>query len=110
MPRTGVCNGCGACCRFLMLQVHPMYMEADKKRWVELHGIRLQRNPDGGVYAVIDAVCQHLTQENQCGIFGSDERPKVCDDWPFVQHDIDLLDAWAGEKVCSYTFASAEGN
>ena len=86
-----------------MLQVHPMYMEADKKRWVELHGIRLIRQ-EGAVYAVVNTACKHLTEDNQCGIFGSDERPQTRAEGPFLQHDIDLVDEWAGEKVCSYSF------
>ena len=103
LQRQGECNLCSACCRFLILQVNPQYMEADRRKWIELHGIRLYER-DGGVWAQISLPCEHLTEEGKCGIFGSPERPKTCDDFPFVQHDIDLVDEWSGQKVCSYSF------
>ena len=78
-------------------------MEADRRHFVELHGIRLFEQ-NGGAWAMINASCRHLTEEGRCGVFGSPERPKTCEDFPFVQTDIDLVDEWAGSKVCSYSF------
>lgn len=105
--RTGECNGCSACCRFLILQVNPAYMGADKRQWIEMHGIRLFEQ-DGGVWARINATCNHLTEGGKCGIH--EDRPQACRDFPAVQGDIDLVDEWAGERVCSYSFAaSAQG-
>ena len=102
--RTGECNNCSACCRFLILQVNPAYLEADRRKFVELHGIALFEQ-DGGVWARIDAACKHLTDEGKCGVYGTAERPQACADFPFVQSDIELVDAWAGDKVCSYEFS-----
>ena len=102
--RQGECNGCAACCRFLILQVNPQYMAADRRRWIELHGIRLYER-DGGVWAVVNAACSALTDEGRCGLFGLPERPQTCAEFPFVQPDIDQVDDWAGEKVCSYSFS-----
>lgn len=102
--RIGECNGCAACCKFLILQVNPAYLEADRRRFVELHGVRLFEQ-DGGVWARIDVACQHLTAEGKCGVYGTAERPQTCADFPFVQSDIELVDNWTGEKVCSYSFA-----
>jgi Fe-S-cluster containining protein len=105
--RLGECNGCGACCKHLLLAVHPVYLEPDKRRWLELHGIKLHV-AGGNAWATIDATCEHLTEDNRCGIFGQPERPQVCAEWPFQQEDIDLVNVWAGEPVCSYSF-SPEG-
>lgn len=102
--RSGECNGCAACCRFLILQVNPAYLEEDRRRWIEMHGIRLFER-DGGAWASISAQCNHLTEEGKCGIY--EERPQGCRDFPTVQHDIDLVNEWVGEKACSYSFAGS---
>lgn len=103
MNRVGECNGCSACCRFLILQVNPAYLEADRRNWIEMHGIHLFEQ-DGGVWARINATCTHLTAEGKCGVYGLPERPQACATFPTVQADIDLIDEWASEKVCSYEF------
>ncbi len=103
--RTGECTvGCGACCKFLILQVNPQYLDADRRRWIEMHDIRLLEQGDG-VWARIKATCQYLTIAGSCKVFGMPERPQTCAMFPVVQTDIDLVDEWAGEKVCSYAFA-----
>ena len=107
MTRLGECNLCSACCRFVLLAVHPVYMEPDKRRWLELHGIKLAwRN--GNAWATVDLSCQELTEDGKCGIFGSPERPQVCSDFPFAAVDIGLVNAWAGSDICSYSFAEKE--
>ena len=109
MMRTGECTvGCGACCRFVILQTNPAYLEPDRRRWLELHhGIRLFEQ-DGGVWARIDTPCQHLSDEGLCGVFGTDERPQTCATFPLVQQDIDLVDAEYGAGTCSYSFVPEE--
>ena len=103
--REGFCKtGCGACCKFLVLQVNPQYYNSpDIKNWVELHGIRLVKR-DGGVWAYIQATCRELQEDNSCGLYGKPERPNVCAEWPFNQAEINDLDAFVGEKTCSYSF------
>ena len=101
--RTGECNGCSACCRFVILQVNPAYMEPERRRFIELHGVRLFTQ-DGGVWAQVSTQCQHLLTDGKCGVYGKPERPKACAEFPFVQTDIDLVDTFSGEKVCSYSF------
>ena len=101
--RLGECSACAACCKFLLLNVNPAYMGADKRRWIELHGIRLFEQ-GGGVWAMINATCRHLTNEGRCGVFGTPERPQACEDFPFVQSDIDLVDRKYGKGTCSYSF------
>ena len=105
MARIGECTvGCGACCQFLVLQVNPHYMEVEHvKKWIELHGISLSRR-SGGVWAQIPLHCSALTEEGKCSLYGMPERPLSCDTFPQSQADIDLVDAWIGEKTCSYNF------
>ena len=103
--RTGECNGCSACCRFLILQVNPQYLEADRREWIEMHGIHLYER-DGGVWARVNATCNHLTAEGKCGIHA--DRPQTCRDFPQVQGDVQLVDEWLGEQTCSYSFSSAQ--
>lgn len=99
---SGECNGCGACCKFVTVNVNPIYMQPDKKRWLELHmGVHVYER-QGLVYIAFETTCQHLDAANQCGIFGQPERPNVCAEFPFDQFDIDYIDQWAGEKVCGY--------
>ena len=103
MERQGTCReGCGACCEFVILQVNPQYMEPDRKKWIELHGIRLFRQ-EGGVWASIRGPCRHLTTEKECGIFGEPERPQVCAGFPYSARDVALLNDWAA-AACSYSF------
>lgn len=104
MDRTGECNGCSMCCRFLILQVNPAYMDQERRRWIELHGIRLFEQ-DGGVWARITAACTHLTEEGQCGIYA--ERPQACREFPMVQTDIAIVNEFAGSEVCSYSFTES---
>ena len=105
MVRHGECNysTCSACCKFVELAVHHAYLEPDKRRWLELHGIRLAQR-DGLVWARIDVICQALTEAGACGLFGTPERPQMCADFPFVSADIAIVDDWAGQQVCSYAF------
>lgn len=105
--RLGECNSCTACCQFLILQVNPAYLDADRRAWIELHGIHLFEQ-DGGVWVRINASCHRLTTDGKCGVFGLPERPQMCDQFPAVQTDIDLVDEWAGERVCSYSFEREE--
>lgn len=106
MERVGICReGCGACCEFLIVNVNPVYMEPDKKAWIELHtGLRLFRQ-ESGAWLSIRLPCKHLTAEKACGIFGSPERPQVCADFPSVQTDIAILEDAFGKGACSYSFA-----
>src|SRR3990170_1868484 len=105
MERGGYCReGCGACCKLVLVNVNPVYMEPDKKSWLELHeGLRLFRQ-NGGVWMAIQTSCRHLTADNKCGIFGQPERPQTCDDFPFAQNDIDLLND-EFNAGCTYSFA-----
>ena len=104
MQREGFCKeGCGACCTFVLLNVNPAYLEKDVRHWLNLHGITLSER-GGQVWAKISVPCSALTEDRRCGLFGTPERPKLCNDWPFNQVEIDQLDAQMGEKTCTYSF------
>lgn len=104
--RGGYCkDDCAACCSFLVLQVNPAYAEnEDLKRWVELHGIRLQKR-GGALWAHIPLPCNAL-DGTKCGIY--ETRPNICREWPASQGDIDELYSWTGEPVCTYTFSAVK--
>ena len=98
--RTGECTvGCGACCRSLRLQVPPEYSaNADIRRWVELHGVRLVQQ-GGGTFAVIEQPCSALTEDGLCSLFGTPERPDLCSHWPATPEAMEPV-----ADVCSYRF------
>ena len=106
--RVGECTkGCGACCRFLTLQVNPQYYDnADVRRWIELHRIRLVQR-DGATWAYIPTECSQLTAEGDCAIH--DTRPQVCNDWPQLPEQIVELETVAG-AVCTYRFEEVTSN
>ena len=108
--RQGYCKpDCGQCCKLIALQVHPQYYEQeDVRHWIELHGIKLERRENGGVWAYIPSACSELQPDNSCGLYGKPERPDVCLEWPFNQAEIDDLDKQVGEKTCTYSFVSAD--
>lgn len=110
VQRTGECTiGCGACCVLLTINVNPdYYKSADAKAWVELHAVNGRhirvRMKDGICWMDIPIQCSALTDDGMCSLMGKPERPKSCDDFPTSQADINLVDEFAGEKVCTYSF------
>ena len=98
--RQGTCTeGCGACCTFLRLQVPPEYgTNPDVRKWVELHDVRLQEL-DGGLFAFIKQPCSALTEEGLCGLYGTPERPDLCNSYPMTPAALTGI-----QDVCSYSF------
>ena len=108
MQRQGYCApACGACCKSVQINVNPAYLEKDVRHWLELHGIRLSER-GGGVWAHLPIPCRELQPDMSCGLFGKPERPKLCEEWPFSQKEIDDLDAFVGEKTCTFYFTEVE--
>ena len=104
--REGECTpGCGACCRFIRLQVNPQYMQSDVRHWIELHGIRL-REHGGGVWAYVPLPCSALTPEGMCGLQGKPERPELCGVFPSGQWQLDELKFMGAD--CTYSFPQEE--
>ena len=97
--REGECNGCGACCRNLRLQVPPAYLaSADAKNWLSLHGVRVEKIGEG-TFAWMNLPCSQLTSENRCAIYWTPLRPATCDSFPRTPADLIGI-----EDVCSYRF------
>ena len=103
VQRQGFCQeNCAACCQYIVLQVNPQYAEQkDVKHWIELHGINLVKR-DGALWAYIPTPCSAL-EGTRCGLYGTEERPKVCDVWPTSQAEIDDLQDHTGQE-CTYSF------
>lgn len=102
--RTGECRpGCGACCEFLELVVHNVYLEEDKRKWLALHGITLYIGVDRLVMARIPLPCQALKADKSCAVHGTDEKPDICKVWPTSRADQGIL-----QGVCSYGFIPAD--
>lgn len=105
--RIGDCTpGCGACCRFLSLVVHPgYYLNEDNRKWVELHDIRLVYDEETNIcQAYLKIPCTALTSDGMCAILGTPERPDVCNVWPTSQGDLNILEEVLGEQPCTYGF------
>lgn len=102
--REGFCQeNCAACCQYLVLQVNPQYAEnKDVKHWIELHGINLVKR-GGALWAYIPTPCSAL-DGTRCSLYGTEERPKVCDVWPTSQAEIDDLEDHTGQD-CTYRFS-----
>ena len=73
-----MCSDVGQCCRYIELPL-ARGLSADEGRWVELHP---------GIHMVdaqtihINVACSALTPEGLCSLFGTDQRPEMCAQWP----------------------------
>lgn len=47
----------------------------EQKRYMELHGYEVE---NGKVQLFVHARCKALTNENKCSLFGTPERPEIC--------------------------------
>ena len=101
--RSGGCTaGCGACCEFMILPLHPQLLKAEKaklddyKLWASYHGVVVYEAPDG-LMARVPIACEKLDEDKRCSVFGTDERPNMCSRTPKVPLDIEGL-----EDVCTY--------
>ncbi len=108
LTRIGQCpaTGCGKCCEFLELEVHPFYQQDDDTRkWVTLHGITLSTR-EQRVYARIPVPCSALTADKRCGVYGTEARPELCSAWPNMPADIKepSIEPW-----CTLEFVEAAG-
>ena len=103
----GYCKeNCGACCTYLKLNVHPEYWtNSDARHWVELHGITLTERA-GQVWVTIPLPCSALQPDKSCGLYGTDERPRLCSAWPFEQNEIDEVDKRGAN--CTFYFEESE--
>lgn len=99
--RSGTCQpeGCGsACCRFLMM--FPGMGEAERA-FYEARGLPIIEFPTGDLGLKIEHRCQHLTDAGACAVYGTPQRPAVCDAYPTHPYDLVAVEG------CSYTFTRA---
>lgn len=97
--RQGECDGCARegvpaaqCCTFMTLPLARPLSE-DETRWAELHpGVTIE-----GSLARISLTCSALV-DGRCTLFGSPERPAICERYPEMPEQMSVL---AG---CAYTF------
>lgn len=103
--RQGACQpvACGsACCRFMVLEVNPIYRtDRDQAAWLGLHGVDLLE-VNGRTVARVPVPCSALTEAGACGLYGTPERPEMCETFP--DGPLALIGL---EDVCTYTFRRA---
>jgi Fe-S-cluster containining protein len=78
-PGEVLCNYCTAkCCRYFALPIEtPETREDyDNMRWYMFHGRVAVFVEDGDWYLLVNHDCQHLQDDNRCGIY--EDRPKIC--------------------------------
>lgn len=100
--RSGGCHAdCGACCKYLMLPIDPErrpgFVHWD--HWVKAHGIEII-----GSKVRVPLPCQYLTWDNQCAVYDTEERPKMCVEGPRLPEDIKGL-----EDRCTYQWRRVDG-
>lgn len=93
--------------------------DPDYDHWLELHGIdggSLWLVPQFAHYrvigpdkdsrvpiAVIPLRCHALSDDGSCSLYGNDDRPQMCADWPWEPHHLLTLSP-AGQAACGYSF------
>ena len=92
--RHGDCDGCrvpglvqAACCRYLELPLARPLTPAEI-RWAELHaGVSIV--PGEFIsYVHFNVACDALTPEGDCSLFGTPERPAMCETAPAVPEQL----------------------
>ena len=94
--RSGTCKPdvCGAvCCKSLIIPVDKSWCDPDTQRWLEHHGIEVERGKGRYAQLHIPIACQMLDENNRCRIYR--ERPKACREYPFRP---------SNDPGCTYTF------
>ena len=89
-PGEVLCEHCTAkCCRYFALPIDTPETREDYDfiRWYLMHGRASVFVEDDTWYLTIHADCQHLQDDNRCGIY--DERPQICRDYSTVDCEFD---------------------
>ena len=81
----------------------PFQSRPGADKWAELHGLEVYRvSPPGSdrVFQMINIPiqCEALSGEGLCTLYGTEDRPQVCGDWP--QSPLDLI----ATPSCGYRF------
>jgi hypothetical protein len=76
----------------------------DWVKWMKLHGVTLFYSSNGSLTANLPIKCSALTDEGLCGVFGTDDRPEMCNTYPQSGLELEGL-----EEVCTFKFRKLEG-
>lgn len=82
LPTSHPCNECGACCRYIAVEIDSptTYQDYDHIYWYLTHrSVAVYIDWDGDWYLEFETVCEHLTADATCGIYA--ERPRICSDF-----------------------------
>lgn len=55
-------------------------MSMDAKKYYELHNCVVARLPNRNWRVIVYQTCSALTEDNKCGLHGSDDKPQACRD------------------------------
>ena len=89
-PGEVLCSYCTArCCRYfaLVIDTPKNWADFDNMRWYMMHGPVSIFVEDDSWYLMIHADCEHLQDDNLCGIY--DDRPRICRDYSTVNCEYD---------------------
>ncbi len=103
--RTGACppEQCqGRCCTF----IGAFLTDPEQVAFLKTRGVPvIDAAPPGGGrvagYAMVPQRCQHLTDDNRCGIY--DDRPEICRVFPTTRQSLIGL-----EDHCGFSFVNTE--
>ena len=82
LPTTHPCKGCGACCRYIAIEIDSPtgYRDYDHIYWYLVHrNVSVYIDWEGDWFVEFQTVCEHLTDASTCGIYS--ERPAICSDF-----------------------------
>jgi Fe-S-cluster containining protein len=96
-PGQLLCNYCTAkCCKYIAVAIETPHSPEDFEilRWYVMHDRVAVFVEDDTWYVLVVGDCQHLTNDNRCGIYLT--RPKICRDYSTAQCEYE--DAWVYDK------------
>lgn len=86
------CSDRGMCCRYVELPL-ARPLTQDEGNWVNLHpGVRMV----AANTIRIETKCSALTDEGNCSLFGTSQRPAMCGVWPDAKEQIPVGCAYEG--------------
>jgi Fe-S-cluster containining protein len=97
LPSEHPCTECGACCRYLAVEIDKPTTNRDYDHifWYLTHrGVSVYVDWEGDWYIEFETVCEHLTDGGTCGIYR--DRPKICSD--FSWHDCERATGESASK------------
>lgn len=87
--RKGECKKCGKCCMYDRITVP--HATPEEKEYYSKRAAQLWEVDDGFVI-IIHNRCPYLAEDNTCSIYGTDEYPKVCRNYPADEESLFIED------------------